>query len=49
MLARVNTRTPPRKRIDVKEERQRQLVREDYVNRRFFVWANDILAHVKLD
>ncbi len=49
LLARVNNRTPARKRIDVKEERQRQLVREDYVTRRFFTWANDILSRVKLD
>ncbi len=48
-LARVNTRTPARKKIDVKNERERQLVREDYVNRRFFDWANEVLAHVKLD
>jgi hypothetical protein len=48
-LARVNTRTPPRKRVDVKNERERQLVREDYVTRRFFEWANEVVGRLKLD
>jgi hypothetical protein len=48
-LARVNTRTPARKKVDVKNERERQLVREDYVTYRFFEWANEVISKVKLD
>ncbi|MBX3462173.1 MAG: hypothetical protein KF830_03305 [Planctomycetes bacterium] len=48
-LARVNTRTPARKRVDVRNERERQLVREDYVTRRFLDWANEVVGRMKLD
>lgn len=48
-IARVNTRTPPRKKVDVKNERERQLVREDYVTRRFLAWANDVIAKAKIE
>lgn len=48
-LARINTRTPARKKVDVKNERERGLVREDYVMHRFFAWANEVLGRVKLD
>lgn len=48
-IARVNTRTPPRKTINVKNERERQLVREDYITYRFFDWANEIIGKAKFD
>ncbi|MBL9077324.1 MAG: hypothetical protein JNL08_07470 [Planctomycetes bacterium] len=48
-IARVNSRTPPRKKVDVKNERERQLVREDYVTHRFFEWAEGVISRVKLD
>lgn len=49
VIARVNTRTPPRKRLDVKNERERTLVREDYVTNRFFAWANEVIARTKFE
>ncbi len=49
VIARINARTPPRKRIDVKDERQRTLVREEYVTNRFFAWANEVIGRAKFD
>lgn len=43
-VARINSRTPPRRKIDVKNEKERELVREDYLNHRFFEWANEIIG-----
>lgn len=48
-VARVNARTPPRRKIDVKIERERELVKEDYLNHRFFLWANDVIAKAKVE
>ncbi|MEO6598173.1 MAG: hypothetical protein ABIP94_25800 [Planctomycetota bacterium] len=48
-IARVNTRTPARRQIDVKVERERQLISEDYVTSRFFQWANQIVAKTKCE
>jgi hypothetical protein len=48
-IARINTRTPPRKKIDVKNEKERELVREDFVNYRFFQWANEVIARSKFE
>jgi hypothetical protein len=49
VIARINARTPARKRVDVKSERERTLVREDYVTNRFFVWANEVIARTKFE
>lgn len=49
LIARVNARTPARRKIDVKNERERELVREDYLNWRFFVWANEVIAKAKVE
>lgn len=48
-IARVNARTPARRKIDVKNEKERELVREDYLNYRFFVWANEIIGKAKYE
>lgn len=48
-IARVNVRTPARRLIDVKSERERELVREDYVTARFFQWAAGVIARTKFD
>jgi hypothetical protein len=48
-IARVNVRTPPRRKIDVKVERERQLVQEDYVTNRFFRWASEIIRNAKYE
>ena len=48
-IARVNSRTPPKRKIDVKQERERELVREDYLNYRFMVWAGEVLAKAKVE
>jgi hypothetical protein len=48
-IARVNARTPARRKIDVKNERERELVREDYINHRFFVWANEVIGRTKVE
>jgi len=48
-IARVNVRTPPRRKIDVKVERERQLVQEDYVTNRFFRWASEVIRNAKYE
>jgi hypothetical protein len=48
-ICRVNARTPARRKIDVKNERERELVREDYVNYRFMEWANDVIGRAKVE
>lgn len=48
-IARVNARTPARKGVDVKNERERELVREDYVNHRFMTWAGEVIAKAKVE
>lgn len=48
-IVRVNTRTPARRKIDVKVERERELVREDYVTVRFFDWAKGVIGRAKFE
>ncbi|MBK8099679.1 MAG: hypothetical protein IPK26_21445 [Planctomycetes bacterium] len=48
LIARVNARTPARRKIDVKVERERELVREDFINHRFMEWANEIIGKAKV-
>ncbi|HLQ38515.1 MAG TPA: peptidylprolyl isomerase [Planctomycetota bacterium] len=48
-IARVNSRTPARRKIDVKQERERELVREDYINTRFMQWAGEVIARAKVE
>lgn len=43
-VARVNSRTPSAKTVNLTEERTRELVRQDYVNWRFLEWANQVVA-----
>jgi len=33
----------------VKNERERELVREDYVNHRFMTWAGEVIAKAKVE
>jgi hypothetical protein len=49
VIARVNSRTPARRAIDVKVERERELVKEDYVTCRFFAWAAEVVGKAKFD
>ncbi|MFY9344068.1 MAG: hypothetical protein WAT39_16380 [Planctomycetota bacterium] len=48
-IARVNTRTPARRKIDVKVERERELVREDFITCRFFTWAGEVIGRAKFE
>ncbi len=48
-IARVNARTPARRKIDVNNEKERELVREDYIGYRFFQWANEVIGRAKFD
>ncbi len=48
-IARVNSRTPARRKIDVRVERERELVREDYLNHRFQEWAREVIARAKFE
>lgn len=48
-IARVNSRTPAKKRMDVKTERDRDLVKEDFLNERFMAWANEVIARAKVE
>ena len=49
LICRVNSRTPPRRTISVKVERERELVREDFITYRFLEWANGIIAKAKFE
>lgn len=48
-IARVNARTPPRKKIDVKVPNERELVIEDFITTRFMEWAGQVLKNTKVD
>ena len=48
-IARVNSRTPPKKRMDVTNQRDRDLVREDYLGHRFLQWANEVIAKATIE
>ena len=47
-VCRVNSRTPARNRVNVADERTRELVRQDFVNYRFLQWANEVLARAEV-
>jgi hypothetical protein len=49
LICRVNSRTPARRQVNVKVERERELVREDYITYRFLEWANGIIAKSKFE
>jgi len=48
-IARVNSRTPARRQIDVTAERERTLVREDYITCRFQEWAKQVIANATFE
>jgi len=48
-IARINSRTPPRRKIDIKNEKERELVTEDYINHRFFQWAGDVIGRATFE
>lgn len=48
-IARINSRTPARRQVDVANEKERELVREDFLNYRFFQWANGVIAKAKFE
>ena len=48
-IARVNNRTPARRKIDVKVERERELVREDFITHRFLKWAGEVISKAKFE
>lgn len=48
-IARINSRTPARRKVDVSSEKERELVREDYVTYRFFQWANEVIGKAKFE
>lgn len=48
-IARVNSRTPPHRKIDVKVQRERDLVREDYLTCRFLDWARGVIGKAKFE
>lgn len=49
LICRVNSRTPPRRQINVKVERERELVREDFITSRFLEWAATVIAKSKFE
>jgi len=49
LICRVNSRTPARRQINVTVERERELVREDFITTRFLEWANVIIAKAKFE
>jgi hypothetical protein len=48
-IARVNVRTPARRKVDVKSEKDRDLVKEEYITTRFFKWAPEVMARAKVE
>lgn len=48
-LARVNARTPARSGVSVADPRTRELVKQDFVSYRFCQWANEVMAHTKIE
>jgi hypothetical protein len=48
-IARVNSRTPPRSKVNIADERTRELVKQDYVNHRFLQWANEVVGRAKFE
>ena len=49
LICRVNSRTAARRKISVKVERERELVREDYITYRFLEWANGVIEKAKFE
>lgn len=49
LICRVNSRSPARRKINVKVERERELVMEDFITARFLEWANGIIAKAKFE
>ncbi len=47
-IAKVNARVPPRGAVSIQNERTRELVRQDYVNHRFRMWADEVVAKAKV-
>ncbi|HZT56201.1 MAG TPA: hypothetical protein VFA35_08250, partial [Burkholderiaceae bacterium] len=48
-IARINSRTPAQRKLDVKVPRERELVTEDYLNHRFTEWANEVISRVRVE
>lgn len=48
-IARVNARTPARRKIDVTNPKERELVQEDFINHRFFLWANEVIGRARFE
>lgn len=48
-ICRLNSRTPPRSKVSVADERTRELVKQDYVNYRFLQWANEVLGRTTFE
>ena len=49
LICRVNSRTAPRRKISVKVDRERELVREDFITYRFLEWANGVIEKAKFE
>ena len=47
-LVRVNSRAPAKKPVSVKDERTRELVKQDFLVHRFVEWSRDVLDKAKL-
>ena len=43
-IARINAKVPPSSDPNVKDERVRELVRQDYVQSRFMDWASEVVS-----
>ena len=47
-LVRVNARAPAKQPVSVKDQRTRDLVKQDFLTYRFLEWSKDVLAKTKL-
>ena len=47
-LARVSNRLPARQKPNISQPRTRELVEQDFVNRRFLEWANEVMARTEI-
>ena len=43
-ITRVNSRTPAKSEVSVKDERTRELIKQDFLTHRFFEWSKQVMA-----
>ena len=47
-VVRVNSHGPVRQDVSVKDERTRELVKQDFLTYKFFEWSKGVIANAKI-